>query len=160
MLLNLEIYESGVINILILILILIFVGYDFIQIKLKQRQENIIQNIDIAKKKLTKANRRLSEVQKHFSQIKIIITQIKKETLTIKKSLLNSNFSSVSQTIKLKFAKASLVVNNQQQQFYTNVKQETIALILINTTLNLQKDLTIQKHENLINKSILKLKKI
>ena len=87
--LNLDILETGLINILALIAILVYTGKDFLGSVLEERKTNIVKGVQDAEDRLNEANRRLSEAQKQLSQANVVITEIKNETVAAKKFYLN-----------------------------------------------------------------------
>jgi len=87
--LNLDILETGLINILALIAILVYTGRDFLGSALEERKTNIVKGVQDAEDRLNEANRRLSEAQKQLSQANVVITEIKTETVAAKKFYLN-----------------------------------------------------------------------
>jgi len=91
--LNLDILETGVINIVALIAILIYVGKDFLGSILEKRKNDIITSVQDAEERLNEANTRLSEAKKQLTQANVIINEIKNETILTKKALLESDAS-------------------------------------------------------------------
>ena len=79
--LNLDILETGLINILALIVILIYVGRDFLGSALETRKNEIITSVQDAEERLDEANKRLSEAQKQLSQAQVVIGKIKNDTI-------------------------------------------------------------------------------
>ena len=77
--LNLDILETGLINILILIAILVSTGKDFLGSLLEERKTSIVQSVQDAEDRLNEANRRLDEAQKQLSQANVVITEIKSD---------------------------------------------------------------------------------
>jgi len=59
--LNLDILETGVLNIITLIGILIYTGRDFLGSILQERKDTIVKSVQDAEDRLSEANRRLSE---------------------------------------------------------------------------------------------------
>jgi len=82
--LNLDILETGLINVLALIAILVYTGKDFLGSLLEERKTSIVQGVQDAEDRLNEANRRLSEAQKQLSQANVVITEIKNETIAAK----------------------------------------------------------------------------
>ena len=73
--LNLDILETGVINIVALIAILIYVGKDFLGSILEKRKNDIITSVQDAEERLNEANKRLAEAEKQLTQAYIIIDE-------------------------------------------------------------------------------------
>jgi len=64
--LNLDILETGLINVLTLVGILVYTGKDFLGSLLEERKTNIVQGVQDAEDRLNEANRRLDEAQKQL----------------------------------------------------------------------------------------------
>ena len=79
--LNLDILETGVLNIIALVGILIYVGGSFLGSILEDRKNTIVRDIQNAEERLSEANKRLSEAQKQLVQTNVLINQIKNETI-------------------------------------------------------------------------------
>jgi len=75
--LNLNILETGIINIIALLGILIYVGRDFLGSTLEQRKNDIVTGVEDAEERLNEANKRLNEAQKQLNQTNVIIEEIK-----------------------------------------------------------------------------------
>jgi len=89
--LNLDILETGVINIAALVGILVYTGKDFLGSILQERKDTIVKSIQDAEDRLDEANRRLSEAQKQLSQAHVVISEIRNETRSAKTNLLKSD---------------------------------------------------------------------
>jgi F-type H+-transporting ATPase subunit b len=61
--LNLDILETGVLNILGLVAILIYVGRDFLGSILETRQAEIVRSVQDAEERLNEANKRLRKLK-------------------------------------------------------------------------------------------------
>jgi len=86
--LNLDILETGVINIITLVAILVYVGRDFLGSTLEKRKNDIVTSVQDAEERLNEANTRLNEAQKQLTQANVIINEIKTETIVTKKSFI------------------------------------------------------------------------
>jgi F-type H+-transporting ATPase subunit b len=62
--LNLDILETGLLNIIALVGILIFTGRDFLGSLLEERKTTIVKSVQDAEDRLNEAKNRLSEAQK------------------------------------------------------------------------------------------------
>ena len=79
--LNLDILETGLLNILALVGILVYVGRDFIGSLLEERKTTIVKGVQDAEDRLNEAKKRLSEAEKQLNQANIVISEIKNETI-------------------------------------------------------------------------------
>ena len=89
--LNLDILETGILNIAALVGILIYTGKDFLGSILQERKDTIVKSVQDAEDRLDEANRRLSEAQKQLSQAHVVISEIRNETRSAKTNLLKSD---------------------------------------------------------------------
>ena len=97
--LNLDILETGVINIAALVGILIYTGKDFLGSILQERKSTIVKSVQDAEDRLNEANRRLSEAQNQLSQANVVISDIRNETRSAKTNLLKSIATATDLTI-------------------------------------------------------------
>jgi len=87
--LNLDILETGVLNIIALLAILFYTGKDFLGSILEERRVTIVKSIENGEERLAEAQSRLIEAKKQLEQVNIIINEIKNETASTKKCYLN-----------------------------------------------------------------------
>jgi F-type H+-transporting ATPase subunit b len=156
--LNLDILETGLINILALIAILVYTGRDFLGSLLEERKTDIVQGVQDAEDRLNEANRRLSEAQKQLSQANVVITEIKNETIAAKKVLLEYDASQSKKDLVTSFSRALATFRAKERQIFLAVKEQIILLVLKRTVVRAQK--TFGKKDRataLINETINKL---
>jgi len=158
--LNLDILETGLINILCVIGILVYAGRDFLGSLLEERKTNIVKSVQDAEDRLNEANRRLSEAQKQLSQANVVISEIKNETIAAKKVLLQSDSDQAKKKdLATRFSRALATFRSKERQVFLEVKQQIILLVLKRTLMRAQE--TFAKKERataLINETINKLK--
>jgi F-type H+-transporting ATPase subunit b len=87
--LNLDILETGLLNIIAVIAILFFTGRDFLGSLLEERKTTIVKSVQDAEDRLNEAQKRVDEAQKQLNQANLVISEIKNETIATKKSCLN-----------------------------------------------------------------------
>ena len=156
--LNLDILETGLINILALVAILVYTGRDFLGSLLEERKTDIVQGVQDAEDRLNEANRRLSEAQKQLSQANVVITEIKNETIAAKKVLLESDASQSKKDLATSFSRALATFRAKERQIFLAVKEQIILLVLKRTVMRAQE--TFGKKDRateLINETINKL---
>lgn len=157
--LNLDILETGLINILALIAILVYAGKDFLGSLLEERKTTIIQSVQDAEDRLNQANRRLSDAQKQLSQANVVINEIKNETTSAKKVLLEADAYQSKKDLSIRFSRALATFRSKERQIFLEVKQQIILLVLKQTVTRAQE--TFGKKDRataLINETIDKLK--
>ena len=158
--LNLDILETGVLNIITLIGILIYTGRDFLGSILQERKDTIVKSVQDAEDRLSEANRRLSEAQKQLSQAHVVISEIRNETVTAKTNLLKSDANLTKKELTSRFNRAIAAFRSKERIIFLEVKQQIISLVLKRTAARAQQ--TFAKKEsasNLINDAIDKLEK-
>merc|ERR1712244_58417 len=104
--LNLDILETGVLNIVALVGILIYTGKDFLGSILEERKSTIVKSVQDAEDRLNEANRRLSEAQKQLSQAHVVISEIRNETRSAKTNLLKSDANTAKKELTIRFNRA------------------------------------------------------
>ena len=156
--LNLDILETGLINIIALIVILVYVGRDFLGSILETRKNEIITSVQDAEERLNEANRRLNEAQKQLSQANVVIDEIKKDTLVTKKALLESEAFQSKKDLTTRFNRALATFRSKERQIFLEVKQQIITLVLQQITVRAQETFGSKKRATeLINDTINKL---
>ena len=88
---NLDILETGLLNILALVAILVYTGKDFLGSSLEERKAIIVKSVQDSKNRLNEAQKRLTEAEKQLKQASFVINEIKNETILTKKKLLESD---------------------------------------------------------------------
>ena len=136
--LNLDILETGLLNIIALVGIVIYVGQDFLGSTLEIRQKEITKGVEDAEERLNEANRRLEEAQKQLSQVSVIIAEIENETISAKKSLLESHANQSKKELNIRFGKALALFRAKERQIFLEVKQQIILLVLKKTATRAQ----------------------
>jgi len=104
--LNLDILETGVLNIIALLAILFYTGKDFLGSILEERRVTIVKSIENGEERLAEAQSRLIEAKKQLEQVNIIINEIKNETASTKKMLLESDAYQARKDLKTRFERA------------------------------------------------------
>jgi F0F1-type ATP synthase membrane subunit b/b' len=156
--LNLNILETGVINITAVVVILISVGRDFLGSILEKRQQEITRSIQDAEERLNEANKRLSDAEKQLTQAYLIIDEIKNETIAVKKVLLQSDAYQSKKDLTTRFSRALVTLRTKERQIFLEIKQQIILLVLKRTVARAQKIFGTKKRAALlINETINKL---
>ena len=136
--LNLDILETGLLNILALLGILIYTGKDFLGSLLEERKTTIVKSVQDAEDRLNEAQKRLSEAQKQLNQANIVIGEIKNETITTKKVLLESDAYDAKKDLKIRFDRALATFRSKERQIFLEIKQQIISLVLKRTVIRAQ----------------------
>jgi len=156
--LNLDILETGLLNILALIAILVFTGRDFLGSLLEERKTTIVQSVQDAEDRLNEAKKRLEESQKQFNQTNLVISEIRDETRVTKKILLESDAFQAKKDLKIRFERALVAFRSKERQIFLEIKQQIISLVLQQTVIRAQETFGPKRRATaLINDTINKL---
>ena len=136
--LNLDILETGLLNILALLGILIYAGKDFLGSLLEERKTIIVKSVQDAEDRLNEAQKRLSEAQKQLNQANLVIGEIKNETIATKKVLLESDAYDAKKDLKIRFDRALATFQSKERQIFLEIKQQIISLVLKRTVIRAQ----------------------
>ncbi len=156
--LNLDILETGLINILALVGILVYTGRDFLGSVLEERKTTIVKGVQDAEDRFTEAQTRLSEAEKQLSQANLVISEIKNETIATKKVLLESDAVDAKKDLKIRFDRALAAFRSKERQIFLEIKQQIISLVLKQTVIRAQEAFgPKERATSLINDTINKL---
>jgi F-type H+-transporting ATPase subunit b len=156
--LNLDILETGVLNIIALIGILIYTGKDFLGSILQERRNTIVNSVQDAEDRLNQANRRLSEAQKQLSQAHVVISDIQKEMRSTKTNLLNSDANIAKKELITRFNRAISSFRSKERIIFLEIKQQIISLVLTRSVSQAKETFGSKKRaRKLINETIQKL---
>jgi F-type H+-transporting ATPase subunit b len=136
--LNLDILETGLLNIIALIAILFFTGRDFLGSLLEERKTTIVKSVQDAEDRLNEAQKRLDEAQKQLNQANLVISEIRNETISTKKILLESDASEAKKDLKIRFERALATFRSKERQIFLEIKQQIISLVLKRTVVRAQ----------------------
>ena len=139
--LNLDILETGVLNIIALVGILIYTGRDFLGSLLEERKATIVKSIQDAEDRLNEAQKRLTEAEKQLSQANLVIGEIQKQTISTKKVLLKSDAFEAKKDLKIRFERALATFRSKERQIFLEIKQQIISLVLQRTLIRAQESL-------------------
>jgi len=156
--LNLDILETGLLNIIALIAILFFTGRDFLGSLLEERKTTIVKSVQDAEDRLNEAQKRLDEAQKQLNQANLVISEIKNETIATKKVLLESDAFEAKKDLKIRFERALATFRSKERLIFLEIKQQIISLVLKRTVVRAQETFAPKERATaLINDTINKL---
>ena len=136
--LNLDILETGLLNIIAVIAILFFTGRDFLGSLLEERKTTIVKSVQDAEDRLNEAQKRLDEAKKQLNQANLVISEIKNETISTKKVLLESDAFEAKKDLKIRFERALATFQSKERQIFLEIKQQIISLVLKRTIVRAQ----------------------
>ena len=156
--LNLDILETGLINIIALVAILIYTGKDFLGSTLQERKNTIVKSIQDAEDRLSEATKRLSEAQKQFGQGHIVLENIKREVKTTKANIFKSDANIAKKELIIRFNRASSTFRSKQQTVSDQLKQKIVLTVLTRSILKAKETFGMKKRSRaLINETIQKI---
>lgn len=136
--LNLDILETGLLNIIALLGILFFTGRDFLGSLLEERKTTIVKSVQDAEDRLNEAQKRLDEAQKQLNQANLVISEIRSETVSTKKVLLESDAFEAKKDLKIRFERALATFRSKERQIFLEIKQQILSLVLKRTVVRAQ----------------------
>jgi F-type H+-transporting ATPase subunit b len=136
--LNLDILETGLLNIIALLAILVYTGRDFLGSLLEERKTTIVKGVQDAEDRLNEAQNRLAEAKKQLEQANIVIGEIKNETVATKKLLLESDAYEAKKDLGIRFERALATFRSKERQIFLEIKQQIISLVLKRTIIRAQ----------------------
>ena len=136
--LNLDILETGLLNIIALLAILFITGRDFLGSALEERKTTIVKSVQDAEDRLSEAQKRLDEAQKQLNQANLVISEIRNETVSTKKVLLESDAFEAKKDLKIRFERALATFRSKERQIFLEIKQQIISLVLKRTVVRAQ----------------------
>ena len=136
--LNLDILETGLLNILALVGILVYTGRDFLGSLLEERKATIVKGVQDAEDRLNEAQKRLTEAQKQLDQANLVISEIRNETVATKKALLESDVYEAKKDLKIRFERALTTFRSKERQIFLEIKQQIISIVLKRTVIRAQ----------------------
>jgi F-type H+-transporting ATPase subunit b len=156
--LNLDILETGLINIIALVAILVYTGKDFLGSTLQERKTTIVKSIQDAEDRLSEANKRLSQAQKQLSQTDFVLSHIRTETKSAKKSLLTSDARIAKNELKIRFNRAISTFRAKEQKLFDQVKLKIVLTVLTRSVRKAKETFGTKKRSRaLINETIQKI---
>lgn len=146
--LNFDIFETGLINIVLLIIIVFSAGKDFLLSLLEERKTTIVNGIQEAEDRLNEAKRRLDEAQKQLRQVDVVIDQIKTDTIKTKTILLESEAFESKKDLTTRFSRAVATFKTKERQIFLEIKQEITLLVLKRTVIRVKEMFVAKRKAN------------
>ena len=148
--LNLDILETGLINIIALVAILIYTGKDFLGSSLRERKRTIVNSIQDAEDRLNEANKRLSEAQKQLSQFHIVIKNIEFETYKARQVMYASETLLLEKEVMTQTNRAVSTLRTKQQQLFDQVKHKIVSTVLTRTVVKFKENFGTKKRSRAV----------
>jgi F-type H+-transporting ATPase subunit b len=146
---NSDILETNLINIVLLIALLVSTVGKFLSTSLDSRQEQIINNVQDAEKRLNEANERLNEAKVQWAQTQIVFDEIKSQNKQTKANLLKADFTNANKDLALRFKTGLMVAKFREKQVFNDIIIQVTQSTLEKTISKIQSQLG-QKEQSLI----------
>jgi len=128
--LNLDLLETGLINIFLLFVILIYSNYTFVKPFLNTRKNTIDQGVKDIEAQLAQASQKLKYIRKQLSEINFAIINIKKKAILKKKNLLQFEAFQLEKKLMIFFEEALLSLDALEKKATLDLKQQMIDQLL------------------------------
>jgi F-type H+-transporting ATPase subunit b len=155
--LNVDIFETNVINITILLGGIIYLGSNALSASLSERQQKILGAIQEAEERLQQAVSRLAESEKQLEQAQIVIDSIKtdaeKTAMQVKSTILNDGKDEIERLTSAAKSQIKTVEAKVRKQ----ISDYVVALALKRVTLQLEGKLDATLQQQIIDRNISKL---
>jgi F-type H+-transporting ATPase subunit b len=155
--LNVDIFETNVINITILLGGIIYLGSNALSASLSERQQKILGAIQEAEERLQQAVAKLAESEKQLAQAQIVIDSIKSEAEKTAKQVKSWILSDGKGEIVRLTASAMAQITTIEAKVRKQISDYVVALALNRVTLQLEGKLTSNLQQQIIDRNISKL---
>lgn len=155
--LNMNLFETNIINIILLLGILFVVIKNFLTENLTSRKKKIVENIENAETRLADSNKRYMEAQKQWTQMDIIIKEINQQMETTKQNVLELKWDQAKEDLSKKFTVAIEILRNRETKIFNDVVKEVYKKALNRVTLKFQNQLGKVEQSAIINRKIKQL---
>ena len=155
--LNLDIFETNVINLGVLLTGLFIIIKNFFKELLGSRKTKIVLEIENAETSLNDSNKRYLEARKELSQINIVIQAIIDQMESTKQNLVTTKVSQIKDELSKKFNIAIGIIRNREEKIFIDVVKDIYQKALRRVILKLQKQLGTTEQSSIIEKSIFEL---
>lgn len=155
--LNLDIFDTGIVNIAILFAGVVYLGRGFLTDTLSQRQEKIIFAIRNSEEQLESAKASLSKVEKNFSQIETLIKEIEDESIRIAQQTKDSLIAQGKVDVARFSQNVEASVLNAELEVKQELKSRTVKAAFEQALLKFKQSLTLNMQVQLINQGIAQL---
>lgn len=155
--LNLDLFETNIINLAILLIGLFIVISNFFKELLGSRKTKIILEIENAETSLNNSNKRYREARKELSQINLVIQGIINEMEGTKQALVQGKVPQIKNELSKKFTIAIGIIRNREEKVFIDVIRKVYQKALFRVILKLKKQLGATEQSAIIEKSIFEL---
>lgn len=155
--LNLDLFETNVINLAVLLSGLTIIIKNFFSELLGSRKAKIVIDIENAETSLNDSNKRYLEARKELSQINTVIEGIITQMNVTKQSLVKGKVPQIKSELSKKFNVAIGIIRNREEKLFIDVIKQVYNKALFKVILKLKTQLGTAEQATIIEKSIFEL---
>lgn len=127
---NLDIFETGIINLILTIISVALFIKSELPGELTTHSDNITKPIENAETKLREAKQRLKEVTNQYNQIIIVACFLKISSIFKKRKLLSTELAGTELELESEFERAFKVYFSKERSVFLEVKKKVTLLVL------------------------------
>lgn len=155
--LNLDIFETNIINLVVLLGGLFIILKNFFSELLGSRKAKIVLDIETAETSLNDSNKRYIEARKELSQINVVIEGILDQMEITKQSLVSEKVPQIKSELSKKFNVAIGIIRNREEKMFIDIIKQIYNKALSKVILKLKKQLGTVEQAAIIEKTIFEL---
>ena len=155
--LNLDIFETNIVNLTILVGGIFYLGSNALSASLSERQQKILGAIQESEERLQEAVARLTESEKQLEQAQMVIASIKTDAETTAKQVKSTILTDGKAEIERLTSAAKSQITTIEAKVRKQIADYVVALALKRVTLQLEGKLTSSLQQQIIDKNISKL---
>ncbi|CAL8412566.1 unnamed protein product [Dictyota dichotoma] len=155
--LNLDLFETNVINLAVLLSGLVIIIKNFFSELLGSRKAKIVIDIENAETSLNDSNKRYLEARKELSQINTVIQGILNQMEITKQALVKGKVPQIKGELSKKFNIAIGIIRNKEEKLFIDVIKQVYNKALFKVILKLKTQLGTAEQVTIIEKSIFEL---
>ena len=155
--LNLDLFETNIINLAVLLSGLIIIIKNFFSELLGSRKAKIVIDIENAETSLNDSNKRYLEARKELSQINAVVEGIITQMNVTKQALVKGKVPQIKSELSKKFNIAIGIIRNREEKLFIDVIKQVYNKALFKVVLKLKTQLGTAEQATIIEKSIFEL---
>jgi F-type H+-transporting ATPase subunit b len=155
--LNLDIFETNIVNLTLLVGGIFYLGSNALSESLTERQQRVLGSIQESEERLQQAVSKLAESETNLKQAQLVITSIKEEADATAKKVKSGILTDGKNEIERLTATAKSQISTIELKIRNQISEYVVSLALQRVTTQLEGKLGQGVQEQLIDKNISKL---
>ena len=152
--LNLDLFETNIVNITLLVGGIFYLGSNALSASLSERQQKILGAIQESEERLQEAVTRLAESEKQLEQAQTVIESIKTDSQTTAKQVKSAILTDGRAEIERLTSSAKSQITSIEAKVRKQISDYVVALALKRVTLQLEGKLNAKLQQQIIDKNI------